>query len=116
MCLSFSVTALSWAGFLKGFIPPSMTQDIQFAHAETAISRKDCQENPLIFFFLLWEFCGSILKEQECDKHLLLHDLFDLFSVFGPKTEAFTKFKWQLFFTVQGEFPVIIKCRPINSG
>lgn len=49
MCLSFSVTALSWAGFLKGFIPPSMTQDIQFAHAETAISRKDCQENPLIF-------------------------------------------------------------------
>lgn len=67
-----------------------------------AISRKDCLENPWVFLLpIVILFEHFILKEQECDKHLLVRDLFDLFSVFGPKIEASTKFKWQLF-PVQG--------------
>lgn len=38
---------LGW--FPTGLFPPSLTQDIQLSYAETAISRKDCLENPSIF-------------------------------------------------------------------
>lgn len=47
---------LGW--FPKGLFPPSVTQDIQLPHSETAIRRQDCLENPSIFllpFVILWK-------------------------------------------------------------
>lgn len=97
--LWLKVTALSWVqSFLKGFFHLQWLRICSSHMQRLQLAGGIVWKTPQSFFFLL-VFCVSPLKEQQCDKHLSLHDLLHLFSVLGPKTEASTN----LFFLVQGE-------------
>lgn len=62
VCLMPSLVAQSdcsklGSEFPEGFFPPAVAQDMQLSHAETAVGRRDCLENPSILLLPFGILC-----------------------------------------------------------